>query len=72
MRLRLLAEEQLALLDIEGGDVDGAIARLQNILDDAETSSGLQRRALQAMVALGGAPELNAVSYTHLTLPTKA
>ena len=51
---RLLAEEQLALIDIEAGDVDGAIARLRPMLDDAEASAGLQRRALQAIVALGG------------------
>lgn len=51
---RLLAEEQLALIDIETGDVDGAIARLRPMLDDAEASAGLQRRALQAIVALGG------------------
>lgn len=57
VRLRLLAEEQLALLDIEAGDADAAIARFQAILDDAEATSGLQRRALQAMVALGGAPQ---------------
>ncbi|WP_299040961.1 hypothetical protein [uncultured Tateyamaria sp.] len=57
VRLRLLAEEQLALIDIETGDVDAAIARFQGILDDAEATPGLQRRALQAMVALGGAPE---------------
>lgn len=55
--LRLLAEEQLALLDIEAGDSDAAIARFQMILDDAEGTPGLQRRALQAMVALGGTPE---------------
>ncbi|MEP4249210.1 tetratricopeptide repeat protein [Tateyamaria sp.] len=58
VRLRLLAEEQLALLDIESGDSEAAIARFQSILDDAEATSGLQRRALQAMVALGGAPQL--------------
>ncbi|MEO0400975.1 MAG: tetratricopeptide repeat protein [Pseudomonadota bacterium] len=55
--LRLLAEEQLALLDIQGGDIDGANARFQMILDDAEGTAGLQRRALQAMVALGGEPQ---------------
>ncbi|WP_415403459.1 tetratricopeptide repeat protein [Tateyamaria sp. SN3-11] len=57
VRLRLLAEEQLALIDIESGDTDAAIARFQMIMDDAESTPGLQRRALQAMVALGGAPE---------------
>lgn len=57
VRLRLLAEEQLALLDIEAGDAPAAIARFQAIMDDAEATAGLQRRALQAMVALGGAPQ---------------
>ena len=57
VRLRTLAEEQLALIDIETGDTDGAIARFQSIMEDAEATTGLQRRALQAMVALGGVPE---------------
>ncbi|WP_299549507.1 tetratricopeptide repeat protein [uncultured Tateyamaria sp.] len=57
VRMRLLAEEQLALIDIETGNPDAAIARFQSITDDAEATPGLQRRALQAMVALGGAPE---------------
>ena len=56
VRLRLLAEEQLALIDVAAGDTDAALARFQMIMDDAEVTSGLQRRALQAMVALGGAP----------------
>ena len=55
--LRLLAQEQLALLDIEAGDRDAAIARLQAILIDAEATSDLQQRAAQAIVALGGTPE---------------
>lgn len=57
VRLRLLAEEQLALLDIETGETQAALDRFQMIMDDAEVTSGLQRRALQAMVALGGAPQ---------------
>ena len=55
--LRLLAEEQLALIDISAGDSDAAIARFQMILQDAETTSDLQQRAAQAIVALGGTPE---------------
>ncbi|MEO0745718.1 MAG: tetratricopeptide repeat protein [Pseudomonadota bacterium] len=51
---RLLAEEQLALIDIETGNVDAALDRLRPMLDDAEATAGLQRRALQAIVALGG------------------
>ena len=55
--LRLLAEEQLALLDIETGDASAAITRLQRIAEDAEATAGLRRRASQLIVALGGAPE---------------
>lgn len=59
--LRLLAAEQLALLDIETGDPDGAIERYQTILSDAEVTADLQQRALQVIVALGGEPELDGV-----------
>ena len=52
--LRLLAEEQLALLDIEEGNRDAAIERLNKIIADAETTAGLRRRAAQLIVALGG------------------
>jgi len=55
--LRLLAEEQLALIDISEGQTEPAIARLQAILQDAETSTDLQQRASQVIVALGGVPE---------------
>lgn len=55
--LRLLAEEQLALIDIEQGDADAAIARLQAILVDSEVTSDLQQRARQVIVALGGTLE---------------
>ena len=57
--LRLLAAEQLALLDVETGDTDGAIARYQAILSDAEVTPDLQQRALQVIVALGGEPALD-------------
>lgn len=52
--LRLLAEEQLALIEVETGNTDAAITRLKAILEDSETSSGLRQRASQAIVALGG------------------
>lgn len=55
--LRLLAEEQLALIDIADGLVEPAIARLQAILLDAEASTVLQQRAAQVIVALGGEPQ---------------
>lgn len=59
--LRLLATEQLALIDIETGETDAAIARYQAILQDAEVTADLQQRALQVIVALGGEPELSDV-----------
>jgi len=69
--LRVLAEEQLALIAVEQGDTDGAIARLHALLEDAEAGAGgqqngvpglsaLQQRAMQVIVALGGAPDLSA------------
>jgi hypothetical protein len=58
--LRLPAEEQLALIEIEQGDADAAIARLQRVQADAEATPGLRQRASQLIVSLGGslgAPE---------------
>lgn len=54
--LRLLAEEQLALIDIAEGDSEAAITRLQTLVQDAEASADLQQRATQLIVALGGEP----------------
>ncbi|MCZ7675556.1 MAG: hypothetical protein M5U35_06390 [Roseovarius sp.] len=54
--VRLLAEEQLALLEIETGDRDAALDRLQGIVEDAEATAGLRQRAAQVIVALGGEP----------------
>lgn len=56
--LRLLAMEQLALLDVQDGEIETAITLLQSILDDAQVSSGLQQRAAQVIVALGGTPKV--------------
>lgn len=55
--LRLLAEEQLALIDISEGKADAAIDRLQAILQDAEADAALRQRASQVIVALGGTPQ---------------
>lgn len=57
----LLAQEQLAYMDIDAGQTDAALARLQSIIEDAATSADLQQRALQVMVALGGTPDLQTV-----------
>ncbi|MCQ0093355.1 hypothetical protein FGD77_17090 [Roseovarius sp. M141] len=50
---RLLAEEQLAYLDIDAGDTDAAADRLSRIAGDADATPGLRRRATQVIVALG-------------------
>lgn len=55
--LRLLAEEQLALIDISEGQADAAMARLKAILQDAEVTAALRDRAGQLIVALGGSLE---------------
>ncbi|KEJ90097.1 tetratricopeptide repeat protein [Sulfitobacter donghicola] len=56
--LRLLAQEQLALILVQEGDEAGAIEAYQNILSDAGVTPDLQQRALQVIVALGGEPDL--------------
>ncbi|MEM7746298.1 MAG: hypothetical protein AAF409_21605 [Pseudomonadota bacterium] len=62
--LRLLALEQLALIDVAEGETEAAIARYQDILQDAAVTSDLQQRALQVIVALGGTPDLENLPVT--------
>ncbi|KIN71848.1 tetratricopeptide repeat protein [Sulfitobacter guttiformis] len=57
--LSLLAQEQLALIAIQEGDIEGAIATYQAVLSDAGVTPDLQQRALQVIVALGGEPDLS-------------
>ena len=52
--VRLLAEEQLALVDLEAGARDAALERLRGIYESAEATAGLRRRAEQLIVALDG------------------
>lgn len=54
--LRLLAEEQLALIDLAEGESEAALGRFQTILTDAEATPALRERATQMIVALGGTP----------------
>ena len=63
--LRLLAEEQIALIEVESGDAGAAMTRLQAIIDDAEVTAGLRRRASQLIVALGGVPDLGGVTASN-------
>ena len=50
----LLASEQLGLMQVEAGDVDGAIATMTAISEDAGATRGLRERAQTLIVALGG------------------
>lgn len=51
--LRVLAEEQLALLELMSGDQAAAITRLSALLEDAEVTSSLRQRTRQLLIALG-------------------
>lgn len=54
---RLLAMEQQALVSLAGGDREGAVAALRQILLEQGLTPGLQQRATELMVALGAEPE---------------
>jgi hypothetical protein len=54
--LRVLSEEQLALLDIAANDEGGALVRLQRLLEDSEITPGIRRRVTQLITALGAKP----------------
>ena len=53
---RPLVLEVLALLQVEAGERDAAIAGLQALTQDQEASPGQRQRVGQILVALGGAP----------------
>ncbi|PYF10021.1 hypothetical protein C8J30_106153 [Rhodobacter viridis] len=53
---RLMAMEQQALDALAGGDKPGAIAKAREILAEDGVTSGLQQRATELIVALGGDP----------------
>ena len=53
-QLTLMAEEQLALIDIEDGNEGAALETFQAIVADAEATAGMRRRANQMIVVLGG------------------
>ena len=55
---RLLAMEQIAIMNVASDDMDAAVAGLQAILEDAAVSRGLRDRAQTLMVALGAELEL--------------
>ena len=51
---RLLAQEQMAMADLRGGDTTAALAALAAIAADAQVTSGLRDRTNGLIVALGG------------------
>lgn len=51
---RAMALEQLALIQIEQGETDGALTALQALQQDQEASATLRSRVAQVIVALGG------------------
>jgi hypothetical protein len=53
---RTLALEQMALLSVEVGEADAAIAEFERLRQDQEAPPGLRSRAEQMIVALGGTP----------------
>lgn len=55
--LRLLAEEQIALIEAETGETAAAIARLSAIAEDSEVTQTLRNRVSQLIVFLGGAQD---------------
>jgi hypothetical protein len=59
---RLLAQEQLAIAQVQQDEVEAAIEGLQAILGDSEATEGLRRRASQLIVALGAEPALGPVT----------
>lgn len=63
----LLAQEQLALMQVDAGDTDGAIATLKAIADDAGSTRGLRQRVQTLIVALGGAVEAPATEQPVTT-----
>jgi hypothetical protein len=54
---RVLALEQTALAQVDGGDPAAAIAILRGLMQDTETTPALRQRAQQLMVALGAGPD---------------
>ncbi len=58
--LNLLAQEQLAYLELESGNAEAAIAGMLAIVEDAGVTRGLRDRAIGLIVALGAEDQLAA------------
>ena len=67
--IRLLAEEQLAMIEIETGPRAAALDRLVSLAVDAEATEPLRRRVSQVIVALGeDVPEIPGEARTGDTV----
>ena len=70
----IITKDETTLVEGAGGssDVEGRVAQIKREID--ETDSDWDREKLQERLAklAGGVAVIQAVSYTHLTLPTKA
>lgn len=53
---RLLAEEQIALAEIEAGRAEAALDRLRRLSEETGAGPGLRRRVSELIVVLGGEP----------------
>jgi hypothetical protein len=67
--LRLLAQERLALLDLQAGREEEAVAALQAILEDAETVPNQAARLGALLTALGRPPEAPAAPEAEVPAP---
>ena len=54
---RLLAEEQIALIELSSDQVEAAVNRLSRLVEDASVSEGLRQRASQLRTVLGENPD---------------
>ncbi len=52
--LRPLALEQIALAELDAGDEKAATGQLQQLLEEPNLPAGVQQRAVQLLVSLGG------------------
>jgi hypothetical protein len=68
---RLMSVEQIALLDVEADDLEAALSGFAAILEDAEATTALRRRARGMIVALGADPgELVSDAFVEDTAAT--
>ena len=50
---RLLAEEQIAIIELKNRENDAAVAKLRSILEDAELTDTIRQRVTQLLISIG-------------------